>query len=201
MLRVARKALPLGLLLVVFAQGTAFAANVSIVDNAFSPSTTTLAPGGSVLWTRTGSNPHTTTSDSSTVWPWDSGTLAQNGTFSKSFPAAGSFPYHCNIHTFMHGTVDVLVQVSPTSGTHGVTQFTLTWASGSIPSGYNVDVQYSRNGGAWTNIAAFQNRTGNQVSATATAPSAGDYQLRARLQLGTGSATAYSPPSVTVHVT
>ena len=199
MLRLARRAVPLGLLLVVVSQSAALAASVSIVDNAFSPATVSLSPGGSVTWTRTGANPHTTTSDSSTVWPWDSGILAQNATFNKSFPASGSFPYHCNVHTFMHGTVNVPVTVSPTSGTANVTNFTITWSSGSIPAGYNVDVQYSRNGGPWTTL--LSDRTGNQVSLTRTAPASGDYQLRARMQLGTGSATAYSPPSVTVHVT
>jgi plastocyanin len=36
-----------------------------------------------------------------------SGTLGGNGTFSTSFTAAGSYPYHCAIHPNMVGTVTV----------------------------------------------------------------------------------------------
>lgn len=36
-----------------------------------------------------------------------SGSLGGNGTFSASFTAAGSYPYHCAIHPNMVGTVTV----------------------------------------------------------------------------------------------
>lgn len=36
---------------------------VSIQDNQYSPASVSVAPGGTVTWTRTGSNPHTVTSN------------------------------------------------------------------------------------------------------------------------------------------
>jgi plastocyanin len=38
---------------------------------------------------------------------WDSGSVAPGGTFSMTFPTAGTFPYHCGIHPNMVGTVTV----------------------------------------------------------------------------------------------
>jgi plastocyanin len=33
--------------------------------------------------------------------------LAAGATFSQTFTTAGTFPYHCNIHSNMHGTITV----------------------------------------------------------------------------------------------
>lgn len=38
---------------------------------------------------------------------FDSGNIAAGGTFQHVFATAGSFPYHCNIHTNMLGSVTV----------------------------------------------------------------------------------------------
>jgi len=47
---------------------------------------------------------HTTTSDSP---GWDSGPLSPGAAFTRTFNTPGTYAYHCNIHTFMHGTVIV----------------------------------------------------------------------------------------------
>ena len=54
----------------------------------------------------------------------DSGNIAAAATFQHTFSTAGSFPYHCNFHSAMTGTVVVsasaptsLVDVSITSNT------------------------------------------------------------------------------------
>jgi plastocyanin len=39
---------------------------------------------------------------------FDSGNIAPTGTFEATFGGAGTFPYHCSIHPFMHGTVNVV---------------------------------------------------------------------------------------------
>jgi plastocyanin len=38
---------------------------------------------------------------------FDSGNLAPGATFSFTFPAAGSYPYHCSIHPTMVGTITI----------------------------------------------------------------------------------------------
>ena len=78
---------------------------VSIVDFAFQPASVEVPVGGTVTWTNTGAAPHTATADGGA---FDSGQLAPGAAFSQTFTAACSFPYHCNIHPDMTGTVNVV---------------------------------------------------------------------------------------------
>jgi plastocyanin len=86
--------------------------HVTIQNFAFSPETLTVAPGTTVIWTNKDSVDHTVTSDTG-AWP-DSGSLATNKTFSHTFTKAGTYPYHCAIHSSMKATV--VVSSSGTSG-------------------------------------------------------------------------------------
>jgi plastocyanin len=78
--------------------------SVTLASFAFSPATITVTVGTAVTWTNKDSTTHTITSDSGV---FDSGNLAANGTYSYTFTKAGTYPYHCTIHTYMKGTVIV----------------------------------------------------------------------------------------------
>jgi plastocyanin len=91
-------------------QGQQVAANaVTIVDDAFNPTANTVAKGTSVTWTTTGSDGHTVTADDGSFdsSTGSSATLAAGSTFSHTFATAGTFAYHCKVHSSMHGTVTV----------------------------------------------------------------------------------------------
>ena len=75
---------------------------VSIKDFAFNPATTTVAAGSKVTWTNNDTTAHTVTFDDG-----DSGKLAPGATFDQTFTTAGTFDYHCTIHSQMKGTVTV----------------------------------------------------------------------------------------------
>jgi plastocyanin len=80
-------------------------ANVNATDTkVFSPNGTTITHGQSVCWQDNGAVSHTVTSDDGTSF---NSPLGPGQTFVHTFPAAGSFPYHCTIHTGMTGTVTV----------------------------------------------------------------------------------------------
>jgi plastocyanin len=79
--------------------------DVSIVEFAFNPQNITVTVGTTVRWTNAGARPHTSTSDAP---QWDSGNLLPNQQFSFTFDNAGTYAYHCTIHTFM--TANVIVQ-------------------------------------------------------------------------------------------
>ena len=72
----------------------------------FSPTTTFVNVGGKVTWTNGSDAPHTVTSDSGSELA--SASLGAGKTFSHTFAATGTFPYHCTIHTYMVGKVVVL---------------------------------------------------------------------------------------------
>ncbi len=77
---------------------------VEIKDFAFVPASATVSVGDAVTWTNADSAPHTATADDGS---FDTGTLNQDGSESVTFDTAGTFPYHCEIHPEMTGTVVV----------------------------------------------------------------------------------------------
>ena len=72
----------------------------------FVPATVHVKAGESVAWVNCEptSIPHTSTSDAGS---WESGSLAPNEAFVRTFPTVGTFPYHCLIHPNMKATVVV----------------------------------------------------------------------------------------------
>jgi plastocyanin len=89
--------------------------NVSVGDNFYQDavsnnSTTTISAGDTVVWTFSGSLPHTVTSDDGTTFA--SGSSQTSGTFSFTFITPGTYEYYCAVHSaptanVMNGTVIV----------------------------------------------------------------------------------------------
>lgn len=79
---------------------------VTIRNFAYSPSTINVAIGDTVTWRNEDSAPHTVTSDTGTEL--QSPSIGQGGTYEHIFTSAGSFSYHCTIHSTMpHASVGV----------------------------------------------------------------------------------------------
>jgi plastocyanin len=82
---------------------------VQIVENnnkyAFDPATLTITKGTQVVWTNMSDAPHTVTSDTNAFATTSN--LTQNQTFMFTFNTAGTFAYHCNIHSYMKATITV----------------------------------------------------------------------------------------------
>lgn len=66
---------------------------VSVQDNSFSPTTVTIAAGGTVTWMLNGESPHDISGSFANI-------VKQPGeTFSFTFSAPGVYDYRCDIHT------------------------------------------------------------------------------------------------------
>jgi plastocyanin len=78
--------------------------DVTIIDNAFTPRSISVAVGTTLSWANVGIAPHTVTSSSG---GFDSGFLFTGDTYQRTFNAAGAFDYICTIHPEMTGTVTV----------------------------------------------------------------------------------------------
>ena len=73
--------------------------SVSVSDNQFDPVNIQVAPGSTVTWTWvSNASLHNVTFS-------DGGSGDKIGSFSKSFPTAGTFSYTCTLHGGMNGTV------------------------------------------------------------------------------------------------
>ena len=58
----------------------------------------------SVTWTNKDIAPHTATADDGS---FDAGTINPGSTASAMIKGQGTVPYHCNIHPWMHGSLQV----------------------------------------------------------------------------------------------
>jgi plastocyanin len=79
-------------------------AQVVLKSFAFTPNSVTIKAGESVTWTNQDGTTHTVTADNG---EFDSGSLGADATYSFIFAKAGTYPYHCSIHSNMKGTVVV----------------------------------------------------------------------------------------------
>ena len=79
----------------------AASATVTIRNFKFGP-TLHVAAGTTVTWVNADTAPHTATGKG-----FDTGTLAQGQRKSVTFSKTGTYPYVCQFHPFMHGTIVV----------------------------------------------------------------------------------------------
>ena len=76
---------------------------VAIADFSYNPASANVAVNGFVTWTNADSATHTVSFDSGP----NCGNVGGGGTQTVQFTVAGTYPYHCAIHTSMKGTVVV----------------------------------------------------------------------------------------------
>ena len=105
MKRLAAAALAAGLLLVP-ATGLADEGSpqVSIEFADYAPAQLDVLAGDTVTWTNNSVRSHTVTSDSGA---FGSDVVAPTLSFAHQFTTPGAFPYHCRLHPFIRGEVDV----------------------------------------------------------------------------------------------
>ncbi len=97
-------AVAISTLLVGAGVSATLAATTSISVGSFAfPATTTVKVGDTVTWSNSSGAGHTVTADDGSF----DQTLPSGGTASVTFATAGSFAYHCSIHSSMTGTIVV----------------------------------------------------------------------------------------------
>jgi plastocyanin len=76
----------------------------------YTPSTVTIAAGGTVTFTNTDTAPHTSTSGSAANGPdgiFDTSLIMMNASFDVTLSDAGTYTYFCMVHPWMEGTIIV----------------------------------------------------------------------------------------------
>ena len=167
----------LAMMLVPVSFSPAFAENVAVsivsgasskTTDAFSPNPVNAKVGDTVTWTNKDSQPHTITSGSGTNATPDgkfnsspppnmSPLIVSQGTFSVKFNATGDYPYYCELHPNMLGTVKVGDGGGPTetkvTATLGGNSYDITYKSttskateATIQSGQSVTVNFDKAG-------------------------------------------------------
>ena len=77
---------------------------VAIKDFAFNPAAIQAKVGDTITFTNNDSAPHTATLDDGSC---STGTISPSSSDGLTFSAAGTYPFHCKIHSGMKGTITV----------------------------------------------------------------------------------------------
>jgi plastocyanin len=84
---------------------TGGAQTITISDFKFAPATLTARAGSKVTVKNSDSTAHTATADSGGAF--DTGDIDPGSSATITLKTAGQVAYHCNIHPFMKGTIEV----------------------------------------------------------------------------------------------
>ena len=76
----------------------------SMAGTAFVPPAITAKVGDVIAWTNRDSVPHTATLDDDLC---TTESLSEGGVGALAFSAPGTYPFHCNVHPTMTGTIEV----------------------------------------------------------------------------------------------
>jgi plastocyanin len=173
--------------------------DVTIQDFSFTPTPVTIAVGDTVRWTNNGPSHHSSTSDTAI---WDSGLLNVGQTFSFTFNTAGTYPYHCSLHTSMHGTVIVtsgnLPPNTPSKPTGPTTlnvgQSGSYSTSATDPNGDQVQIRFDWDATGAHNISSWSSLvpSGQTVSMSHTWNIAGTYVVEAQARDAPGNMSGWS---------
>lgn len=153
------------------ASGRAVTSGVQMKNFAFAASTITISAGDTITWTNTDNSSHTATSDTGA---FDTGTLSMGGSKSITFNTPGTYPYHCEFHNFMTGSITVLAATAPVLTNLTATGFvnvpfsyTLT-ATGTAPISYaaTLPAGFTLNGAVITGTFSVGGNYSIPVSAT-----------------------------------
>jgi len=194
MLRVLRVSMVGALLILglsIYGGASAAGSSVSIADFSFSPANDTINQGDTVTWTNNGAATHTTTGDAP-LSLWNSGNLSHGQSFHVTFTAAGTYAYHCAIHSSMTGKVVVRLKATPATGSAG-TQFHVTVASATATAPFVYDIQIKRPGSS-TFVGWRSGITAKSATFNSTGQPTGTYSFRSRLRnTSTGAVSGWSP--------
>lgn len=100
--------------LVLAGAGVAMAADVSMLDDDFSPAQISITVGESVTFANQGDRPHTATADDGS---FDTGSVDPAASAAVTFDTAGTYPFYCQFHGGPGG--DGMAGVITVTGTGG----------------------------------------------------------------------------------
>jgi plastocyanin len=78
--------------------------DIAIANFAFAPANLSVQTGDPVTWTNMDDDSHTVTADDDA---FDSGAFGAGQTFQLTAGPPGTYPYFCQLHPFMRGTLTV----------------------------------------------------------------------------------------------
>jgi plastocyanin len=170
--------------------------SVDIPGTSFSPDALPVLVGDTVTWTNHDTMTHTVTADHD---EFDSDRLEPGAHFAHTFLQPGVYRYHCRIHRFMHGEIDVyaVALLGPDRSVRLGSTITL---SGLVPAGVrSVGLEEQQADGSYAGVASASPAADGSFSFPITV--SGPSRFRARAGDRLSDPVAVQPqPLVTMRV-
>lgn len=170
--------------------------SVEIPGTFYSPDTLTVLVGDTVTWTNDDRMTHTVTADGGA---FDSDRLEPGARFAHTFLAAGVYRFHCRIHRFMHGEIDVyaLALIGPARSVPLGSTVTLSGLAATDV--HSVELERQRSDGSYAGVASASPAADGSFSFPLTV--SGPALVRARAGVQLSDAIALQPqPLVSLRV-
>jgi plastocyanin len=176
---------------------------VDVMQNSFSPATLEISVGDSVRWVNRFDMFHTTTS-SAPIPLWRALLLDEEDEFTFPFNSPGTFPYRCEFHPGMTGTIIV------TSGNAAPTVSIVKPAHDArffAPATFTIEAEASDSDGTVTRVQFFANlnpigsatnAVNSRFSITVSGLEPGDYVLSAQATDNAGATGTSAPVTIRV---
>ena len=148
--------------------------NISILFGSVTPVNVEVVAGETIHWSNDSVRDHTVTADDGS---YDSGSLGPNQRFSRMFDAAGTYTYHCRLHPYIRGEIDVrtlLLDRPVQAGTPG-RPYPLTGRT-SLPATTPVAIEFGDGSGAWRAVAQATVNPDGTFAAQVTPDASGSYR-------------------------
>jgi plastocyanin len=148
--------------------------HVSILFGSVTPVQVDVVAGETVHWSNDSVRDHTVTADDGS---YDSGDLAANQHYDRVFGADGSYTYHCRLHPYIRGEIDVhtLLLDRPTQPGAPGRPYPLAGRA-ALTAGTAVGIQFDDGSGSWQEMAQATVGADGTFSARVEPTASGSYR-------------------------
>lgn len=147
---------------------------VSILFGSVTPVKVDIVAGETVHWSNDSVRDHTVSADDGA---YDSGTLGPNQHFDEMFQSAGSFTYHCRLHPYIRGEVDVHTILLDRPAQPGAPGHPYPVSGrAALPATTPVAIQFDDGWGDWRDVAQTAVASDGTFAAQVSPTTSGSYR-------------------------
>lgn len=156
------------------ASDSAPGAKLSILFGSVTPTNVQVVAGETVHWSNDSVRDHTVTADDGA---YDSGGLGPNEQYSRMFDTPGTYRYHCRLHPYIRGEIDVRTLLLDRPAQPGAPgrPYPLSGRT-SLPAGTDVAIQFDDGAGAWQDVAQSSVDAGGTFATQVQPTASGSYR-------------------------
>jgi plastocyanin len=148
--------------------------DVSILFGSVTPTTVDVVAGETVHWSNDSVRDHTVTADDGS---YDSGNFGPNQHFNQMFDTTGSYTYHCRLHPYIRGEVDVhsLLLDRPSQPGAPGHAYPLTGRA-ALAANTPLAIEFDDGSGAWREVAQASVAADGTFAAQVSPTTSGSYR-------------------------